>query len=311
MFTTLSTLEQIYKNHTDYDIFKFYIPELRLSVNINSPLRNDDTNPSFRVYYNKSGNLNFCDYMMGITGNVFEFVKLKFGLTYQKALEKIKNDLQGKPSYGNAITMHIDSKVNEKTDIGYTIRKATNKDRLFWNDYFTIDTVKKLMIYPASNIFINGFKNEVIDTYVYLVGSRVKVYRPFEKPKYFGNTNKNSIQGWHLLDPNIKDLMLVSSLKEVGVLLEQGIQAIAPNSESSVIDAHIIRFLKTYWNLTILYDWDKAGILHAEKQSELYNIPVQPLQYEQISQKDISDFRKEYGFNLTKDLCRKLQFMEH
>lgn len=303
MYSTLTPLQQIRSRFTEYDIFKFYIPNLSIGTNISSPLRDDDKNPSFRVYWNKSGKLNFCDYKLGITGNAFQYVMTLYGLSFQQAVEKILADLDGTPTNHQPVQY---ATYTEKTKIGYRVRSATDIDRNFWTQYFRISTVKKLKIYPISRLFTNGYSTKVENTYVFLVGSRVKVYQPYSVPKYFGNTNKNSIQGWHLLDPTKRDLKLVSSLKEIGVLYEQGIQAIAPNSESSIMDSHVMRFLKTYWDLEILYDWDEAGRTQAKRHSIIYDIPINPLQYENINIKDISDFRKAYGFYQTKELCEKL-----
>jgi hypothetical protein len=303
MFVTIDKKDSIYQKYTDYDLFKFYIPEVSFKHNIKSPLRADDDTPSFHLYWTRNNTVCFVDHGL-TTGNFWEYLKLKYGWTYHQAIDEVYNNLNGIKSYSKSIDY---SKVNEKTRIRFTVRSANEDDVDFWNQYFTIETVKKLKIIPIKHYFTNNFNKPLGDyTYAMLVGSRIKIYQPYSKPKYFGNTNSSSIQGWHLLDPNIRECKLVSSMKEIGVLYEQGIQAIAPNSESTIIPPKIMNFLKFYWDLEILYDWDKAGRFHAQKHSNLYNLPVNKLQYEYFDVKDISDFRKKYGFYNTKELIRKI-----
>lgn len=299
MFTSKNLIEEIYKNHNDLDLFKFYVPNISLNQNCQSPLRNDDNEPSFSLYVNRNNNLNFCDHGLKMTGNVFELIKLLYDINYKQSVEKIYCDLNNIPYSLKVLNLKNKPK---KAEIDYYLKKPNINDKNFWLQY--LNNLQTLNLFKIYCLMYYGFKNYKFyskDSYIFKVGTRVKIYQPFKEPKYFGNTNSNSIQGWHMLNFDKKDLLLVSSMKEVIVLFELGYQAIAPNSESTIISPKIINYLKFYWNIQILYDWDKAGLINAKKHSVMYNIPINNKQFDNMKPKDISDFRKIYGFGQLKN----------
>lgn len=302
IYTTASYKYLIYREYNDYDIYKLYIPNIRIGCNINSPLRRNDNNPSFSIYINKNNTLCWYDHGLGIGGNIFEYIKRKFNLNYFETVKKVYEDLKGFTSYNKEIDY---TKVTEKTRIFHSSREIEDRDKDYWKQYLNnLNTLNKIKVIPIDYYHI-GNKGEYRaskHTYLFPIGSRRKIYRPFSEPKYFGNTNASSIDGWNMLNFNNKDLWIVSSRKERLVLYELGIQTIAPNSETTLIPVWLMNILKNYFNLNILYDWDTTGINNAKKQSIIYNINIHPLQYHRSDTKDLSDFRKKYGYYYTKEL---------
>lgn len=296
-------VEELLK-YNPLDLFHLYCPDASLDDNCRSPLRFDDNEPSFRLFWS-NGTLFFNDFGLGEVGDIVKFVRLMYNLSYREALEKIYMDIH-----------HIDNNISptqykvesgrSKSVIKFKARKPKKEDFEFWSQYLNdMNTLSEFKVFPISSFSINGsiiYCNSI--TYAFVIGSRIKIYQPYGKPKYLGNTNKNSIQGWDKLGGNV---YLVSSLKEVLVLYEQGITAIAPNSESTRIEEHVISLIKQKAHVKILYDWDVAGLKNASVHSLLYGIEVSKLQYLETDVKDLSDYRKKYGFNKFKQLCEELK----
>lgn len=283
-------------NYNAIDIFNYYVPDASTISNCKSPLRKDDDTPSFRLYWMQNI-LFFHDFGSGEMGDVYKFVRLLYNISYKEALVKIYKDL-------NNIPNKLESKSTSKIDYGkvksivkYRPRKPNDDDFSFWFKYLMdLHTLNKFFVYPIKAYSINQYTFLAEKcTYAIKIGSRVKIYQPGRVPKYLGNTNKNSIQGWHMLDKQ-EVIYIVSSLKEVMVLYEYGITAIAPNSESSKIDNEIIEMIKTIPNsdkkrkLIILYDWDDAGRKNAKLHADLYGAEISKLQNNKYQKKDLSDY---------------------
>ena len=279
-------------------LFKKYCPSVNTDSNCRSPLRVGDNLPSFRLFYSNNALL-FNDFGLGETGDIYKFVRILFGLTYAQAIDKLYRDIKNIPDEIKTKPIFIPEDTVSKSEILYDYRKVKTEDNVFWSKILNeLKTLNLFDVYPISRFKVKDYifncKNL---TYVFHVGSRLKIYQPGNTIKYMGNTNSNSIQGWQMLNFDIKKLYLVSSLKEVIVLYEQGVQAIAPNSESTLISPKVMNFLKFYWDIEILYDWDKAGLINARKHSVKYNLPISKLQFKKMKTKDLSDFREIYGFS--------------
>ncbi len=98
-------------------------------------------------------------------------------------------------------------------------------------------------------------------------------------------------------------LVITKSLKDVMVLYEFGIPAIAPNSENLfVTDAQYKKLKSKFKNILVLYDNDLAGIQGLKRIKNKYpeiKVSFIPRKY---GVKDISDFRKKYGLTETQKL---------
>lgn len=107
-------------------------------------------------------------------------------------------------------------------------------------------------------------------------------------------------------------IVFTKSLKDVMVLYEYGITAIAPCSENEFLtDAQYERIKKRFKHYYLLYDLDHAGIQGSKKIKKNHpdlQVLLLPRKYEC---KDISDFRKKYGDKKTKALIQEaLDFYE-
>jgi hypothetical protein len=307
MFTTKSKKRQL-EQYDDKYLFSLYISDFHVGDVIRSPLRDDDNIPSFSTHY-YNGRIMFKDFKTNQSGNIIQLVMYLFNLNFFQAVDKIISDAyKNKPDFTKSKTIYKNE--NIQLNNGDTkrfiplFRKPEEEDKLFWKSYCELNSLDKFNIYCVSGYFYNTYKVN-FNKYVFKIGSRYKFYNPGNTPKYFGNTNSNSIQGWHMLNFDKKDLILVSSMKEVIVLYELGIQAIAPNAESVLISPKVLKFLKFNFNIKIWYDWDIAGLTNAKKHSKIYNLKIDKRQFLFPKEvKDVSDFRKKYGFNITKEYLK-------
>ena len=327
MFSTKSPKDLILERISEYDIFNHYIPcgfEVN-GNNISSPLRTGDSNPSFRVFTTNSG-LRYRDYGSNKAGDCFQFVSDLLNIPFHSALRQIDIDFNLKLFVYNEstktsekeplITNNATLKPREKTKIKFLPRPLNDEDLKYWGEFnislktlrhFKVRGVSKFHIFTPYSSFI---KNADPLSFVYNIGSRVKFYQPKtnnSKYKFFGTTNRNSIQGYDFLDPSKKTVLITASFKEIFVLYELGIQAIAPNSESTIIDKWIIEHLKQTYNLILFYDWDEAGITNVKNHSKYYNLPYIIPDLNQIGNtKDFSDYSKAFGILKSEKLINNL-----
>jgi hypothetical protein len=327
MFTTENIFEYVKKHVHPRDIYQKYIDDVVFDKLIQSPLRNDDTNPSFIIY---SDTWVFVDYRY-LRGDWLKFVCYKYNLNYSKAIEKIAKDFNllyfsnnDKTTFVNYTFPTKSQTFRYKKQFKPVVRSWGNADKLFWNQ-FTISkkTLEHFNVKPILGFWTfnklsewSFFKTDYV-SYVYFIGSRLKIYQPKRTKnnyKFLGNTTNNSIQGYTQIDFNKPELIITSSLKDVMLLYEFGYQAIAPSSESTVISKFLIDFLLDNFNqeikIKLFYDWDEPGIELANKHKEIYNANIIiPDNYKKLIKqgvKDPSDFQKHFNnINKTKNFLKK------
>jgi DNA primase len=80
-------------------------------------------------------------------------------------------------------------------------------------------------------------------------------------------------------------------------------EAIAPDSENSMIPEHVINAYKfKYQSIVTLFDYDQAGIESMKKYELKYDIPYVILELS----KDLSDSLRDHGINKTRDTLTPL-----
>jgi hypothetical protein len=318
LYSTKTPLEKLYSKITDFEIFQHYLGKnFAIHTRINSPLR-EDNNPSFSLYLNKNNELRFKDFKTGEGGSAVEFIKIKYTCDTVNAVYHIDNDLNlglfNKNLPKNTTTLPtIFYKERPKYSIKISKINWTKKLYEYWQQFgISFNTLKFYDVIPINCFWIGikyqMYKNEVpFPSFAYLLGSRIKIYSPLHADKllkFRGNANENTIQGWKQVNKTHKYLIITSSLKEVMLLHELGYTAIAPNSESSVINKKFIELFKKFFNLVIMYDFDKAGQSLSKKHSEIYQCPF--VEYSNNIDKDLSDYYKNNGKEATIKLINKI-----
>jgi DNA primase len=139
-------------------------------------------------------------------------------------------------------------------------------------------------------------------------GSLYKIYMPKNTDKKFIKV-ENYTQGMDQLIINptkVDNLIITSSLKDLMAFVKlgiPGIQAVAPDSENSMINSEIVYKLKSIFNrIIVLFDNDGPGIEAAKKYKEKYNFDYIVLDME----KDLSDSVQVHGLIKVKEKLTEL-----
>lgn len=323
------------------DIYLKYVGEFEPNKPCSSPLRKDD-NPSF-VIGEHNGKWYFKDFGTGEGGDCFTLVMKKFGCTYMESLIIINNDFKLGLEYfiyNESIAKYIvESQASETKPVKYSTdkikqnkkeiliqvksREFTNKDIEFWVGKYgiSVDTlkhynVKSLDAYWINDMQFNIGKDELCYGYRFKPYT-YKIYRPNRDKRYkwFTNSKHNVVQGIMQLKFKSDYLVITKSLKDVMVLYENNIEAIAPQAESVIISEPIMSKLKErYKKIYTLMDYDYTGIKLTNEMKKRYGtIPIAFTDHIwQRSQgyegcKDISDFTKMHGSEATRQLITRFK----
>lgn len=289
----------------DYDIYSYYVGEFKVGKLINSPLRNDDKNPSFAIFKGSNGNLFFKDHGNGEGGNALKFVKIIKNIQTREELERelLRIVRKTNPNSGNVKRIYSNSVGLSLTDIGIVRQNFTEIDKEFWKQFhISMETLKKYQVFSIKyflcNDVVRGIYKNDNPMYAYKVYNRFKIYRPLASKytKWRTNLTNRDIQGFEQLPEFGKLLIITKSLKDVMCLHEMGYNAIAASSETTFIPDDILDSLKHNWkHIIIIYDRDKTGMLEARKYSKKYNLDA-IFVHKQFKAKDISDAIKNNNY---------------
>lgn len=310
--TNQITKEDILKQYTEYEIFKYYVGDFEVGQNIRSPLRKDDSCPSFNIFYSKRYNCLLFKDFAGKRGDFVIFVQELLHIpTYGEALQKIAYDMG--MSNNNTLTKDV---IIHPTDFRYSIeiciRPWEKRDILYWNIYnISLSTLKRFNVVPIKGYYHNQFYVPTRDiSYAYLEYKddrlTYKIYRPtVDKDYKWRNNNPYGVhQGYRLLPKEGKLLIITKSLKDVMSLYEtMNIPAIGVQSEKSFIkDTVVEEYKNRFKHVIVLFDNDITGIEQAKEYKRMYNINNITIPFEYNS-KDFSDLIKNTGkINASKPL---------
>jgi hypothetical protein len=267
-----------------------------------SPFRKDNS-PSCVYYYSKGGKLQFRDFGKGRPMDCFEVACKVLQCTFGEVLTHICDDfnllvLPRKPKVDEALELEK-KMANEPTDIrilpytenGQWAMNSAGEE--FWLQYGISDaTLKKYRVYQLESAWCN-------DRYVYRMTTDMpafayyfgddyfKLYFP-KKDKVRFICNTDHIQGAQQLPASGDNLIITKSLKDVMVLNEYGIPAIAPQSEvHPIMEAVMYELKQRFKNITLVYDYDYTGVKNTNKLRKQYDLNYAFVE----GAKDISDLQ--------------------
>jgi len=310
---TEKSVENLLSLTTEVDIFRFYLgEEFCIGCNIHSPLRNDDSNPSFQIFHASKG-IRWKDFGTGKTGDFIEFVKEKFSLSFNKALDKIYSDLglikeQSVPYY-------VFPGIQPKREIKIKKRSFNQFDLDFWKQFGINEKILKKYEVSALQKYwlIEGNKEKIFTAnkfnpvYSYHFGDYLyRLYSPFSDSfKWLTNAGSEILQGWNQLPMEGQKVILTSSLKDVMLLNSLGYTSIAPQSENTIIpERTIAELMNRFEEIIVFFNNDSAGIEGA-KRYERYDFKSVILPKNCLC-KDPSDYFKAYGLELTTKILKEL-----
>lgn len=303
------SLKDLLDKIDDYSIYSYYLGPIKVGKLINSPLRSDDNNPSFAIFYSKSKDLLFKDHGSGQSGNSLTFVKLYKNIKTRTELEKELLRIVHKTNPNEIVRKNTHNyKEQNEIDIGIVRQPFTETDKEYWNSFhINISTLIKFNVFSIKyflcNRVVRGTYKESSPMYAYKVYDKFKIYRPLASKytKWRTNLTNRYVQGLAELPVEGGNVLIITkSLKDVMCLYEMGFYAIASSSETTFIPDDILNELSKKWkHILILYDRDGPGMTYARKLSKTYNLPAFFV-HKNFKSKDISDAIKNSGFEIVK-----------
>jgi hypothetical protein len=277
MAYAIVTKEVIFSRLSQEQIFERYFGvKVVLGTQYCSPLRTDK-NPTGGFAYAKSGKLYFRDWTGHFFGDCIDFVRVMYNISFQSALEKIAADfdivngtadaqpalksLQPAPLKKEPAVIQIASQPFQNWDRYYWTRHGVSSNTL---KFFNTKSVKAIWL-NGNRIYTYRHKDPAI---AYHLGPKeYKIYFP-ERPKSSNRfiCNTTIVQGWQQLPPKGELVVITKSMKDIIVLFQFGIRAVAWQGEGIVPDTPRVQELLNRFNSVVsLYDFDLTGIRTANK----------------------------------------------
>lgn len=329
VLSKLTLTDRLLEEVSDYDIYcELTNIEFELGQSEISPIRPDDNVPSFSLFIpTKKSNLReeevwWRDFRDG-SGNVFKFAKLfarlHFDLRLQTQYEVITfidDQLElgllnktGKKRYIKKRYIDYES-AKEAKEILFKSRPYTERDLLWWLHYgvdeeLLIEHDVRSVRFLLGEDFMIYKKISIYDlAFAFIVYDKLKLYRPEASPteKWRNTCPAEYLQGWQQLK-GCDTLIITKSYKDVLVFKSfMNVDVVAPQSESGGLSDYHIEYIKeNYKNVFIVFDYDEAGKIGANKLADLYNYTIRWVStlispgMTKPKDKDISDYMFNNG----------------
>lgn len=261
----------------------------------------------------------------------FQLVMGHYNCGFVEALNHIYKDMVIKRDRGKSLFLNKPKPLNKtnikhpKSSLQVSISKWTKNQAGYLKQYYIgEEQIKKFQIFPIDALWINGKINWTYSNSDPAIGYyfgrdeegnqkwKIYFYRR-KKYRFLGNTNR--INGWIQIPEKGELLVITKSMKDVACLDIFNVPAIAMQNETTIPYDYIIEELnERYISLISFYDFDRTGIINANKLKSLYNIPYLFLTNgrfgtEDMGAKDFSDYLKLKGKPYGKEFVDKNLFI--
>ena len=326
------TKEIILSKISEYDIFKFYMPNSNWSIGAvtHSPFRNERT-PSFIISSKDGQSLRYIDF--GDTskkGDCFNFVKDLYNIsTFSEVLNKIDKDFNLGISSGKLNTDYKkivkDWKqpeiiVKDYTFIQVKTRKFTNEELAYWNDYYQdVDDLKANNVFSISEVYLNKKRftlnnNEL--RFGYLYNGHWKIYKPFAKNKRFkwvpNNVPITEMDGKDDII-NCNTVFITKSKKDYMVMKKIYPNCCAVQNEGiGCFSEDNVNFIKDNSKKQILsFDSDETGVINSKLITDKFGFDYcnVPRTYLNEGIKDWADLAKIHGLKTIENYLIEKQIL--
>jgi hypothetical protein len=281
-------------------------------LKIKSAFNTKDKVPSMCIYTDSRGNYRFKDFSSGYGGDGLNLVMYLYNLDGRgKASFKIMEDYNIYLS--NNTYVPIEYKPHSKYVVSdYEMRHWTTLDQGYWKNFKLSSSILEnhnvvplsfyTMVKEDDGLILDSItiQGNFIYGYFREDGTLYKIYTPKNKDNKFIKV-RDYIQGSDQLKFTSKYLIITSSLKDLMCFKRlgiSGIEAIAPDSENSVIPENFMRpLLDKYQKIIVLFDNDEPGLKSAQKYKNKYGFEYVNLDMS----KDLSDSVKDFGVEAVRD----------
>ena len=324
------TPQAVLQKISEYDIFRFYMPEKGWKINqaTFSPFRQEN-NPSF-VIGNKKGFLSFIDFAdTSKRGDCFTFVKMLHNLSsMDDVLRMIDRDfgLGFLPNTATGDYKIITKEYKQPEDIGkrYSIiqvitRKFTQEELDYWNDYHqSLDDLRANNVYAIKKLYFNKQLFPLKDTelrFGYLYDGHWKIYRPFadKKNKWVPNNVPITMMDGKENIVNCKVAFINKSKKDYMVMKKVFPCSCAVQNEGlGCFSDENVEYLKANSDRQILsFDSDETGVHNSKQITELFGFDYTNVPRKYLSEgiKDWADLVKTYGYYPVENYLRQKQLL--
>jgi hypothetical protein len=282
-------VQQLYSILGQERIMSFYFHDtIVIGKRYCNPFR-DDTNASCFFKWSQIGNLYFIDYAtQKIYYNPIDVACMATGYGYPDILYKIEADFNIKElNLEDKRQLELETLAFKKpelkpADIKVSTIKFNKKDLNYWKQFgITPEILSFYNVKKVSKAWIANqlwyIQNEIDPCYRYKEKEKFKLYRPLadKKNKFRTNYFGGLLEGYTQLPHKGELLILTKALKDVMMFHSIGINAVAVRSENTPVSQNAFNLLNNrFEKIYIWLDADNAGILGAEKLSNLYNLPI-------------------------------------
>lgn len=323
-------MQSVLDKITEYDIFRWYMPDKSWKLNhvTYSPYRNEN-NPSF-IIGNKNGNLSFIDFAdTSRRGDCFEFVKTLHNLSsMDDVLKLIDRDFHLGIASGVITEEYkkIVSEYKQPEDLGkrYSLiqvitRKFNNDELEYWNSYHQdIQDLRDNNVYAIKKVYLNKSlfaikENEL--TFGYLYDGHWKIYRPFadKKVKWVPNNvpittmdGKADIKDCKVafINKSKKDYMVMKKLfpcscavqnEGLGCFSTENVEYLRANSEKQILS----------------FDSDVTGVTNSQQITKVFGFGYLnvPKKYLTEGIKDWADLAKTHGMDVIENYLKQKKLL--
>jgi hypothetical protein len=323
---TKLSIEAILSRISEYDIFRYYMPNQDWKINrvTYSPFRHEN-NPSFMIG-NKLGYLMFIDYAdTSRRGDCFNFVQTLHNLPNMSLVLKMIDKDFGlglstgiiTGEYKKIISDYKQPEIEKRYSlIQVKVRKFTQEELAYWAQYHQdIQDLRDNNIYSIKELFLNKQRfplgeNELRFGYLY-EGQFWKIYRPFGDKKHKWMPNNVPITAMDGKE-NIKDCktaFINKSKKDFMVMKKIFPCSCAVQNEGLGCFSHEnVEYLKANSDRQILsFDADDVGVQNSKQITEMFDFDYTnvPRQYLAEGIKDWADLSRKYGLKIIEDILKE------
>lgn len=311
---------------SDRDIISRYLGVYELPCKMQSPLREDDSRPSFSMQ-EKGGTVFWKDFGTGESGNAVSLMAKLWSVSYSEALLKIKLDTENRIPRASLIRRY-NGKVHltSNSTIKVRIREWKEWDEEFWMKFgIPVKFAEKFNVHPVSHALFsrvddNGKKTTItvpMDKYAYAYfewkdgKESIKLYQPYSETMKW--LSKHDAFVWDLWKQAFKyaekndDAVIITSSRKDALCLWHNLKvpAMALQGEGYLPKPHVMQ--QVLDRFKVVYLWydndfehkdDNPGQDNAKKLIELYpqlrNICIPS----DLMSKDPSDLVKNWGVEM-------------
>ena len=326
---TKLNIENVLKKVTEYDIFRWYMPNKSWKLNqvTLSPFRKEN-NPSF-VIGNKHGRISFIDFAdTSKRGDCFTFVQMLYNLAgVEDVLRMIDRDFglgiaNGKPTeeYKKVVAEYKQPAQEKQYSLIQVItRKFTQEELAYWNQYHQdLEDLRANHVYSIKKLYFNKQLFPLKETelrFGYFYDGHWKIYRPFgsKKEKWMPNNvpitamdGKEDIVNCELafINKSKKDYMVMKKVYPCTCAVQnEGVACFSPEN---------VEYLKANSDVQILsFDSDVTGVANSQQITKLFDFEYLnvPKAYLKEGIKDWADLAKAHGLKAIEDYLTEKQLL--